>query len=68
MQPWPSWFETALARFLTMRVYNFVYRHTGGPHPEERPLGRVSKDEVTELQKSLQMRQVMRERDNLFLA
>jgi hypothetical protein len=30
-----SWFETAQERLLTMR----------DPHPEERPLGRVSKDE-----------------------
>src|ERR1700722_2538016 len=38
-----AWFETrGVAALLTMRA--------GGPHPEERPLGRVSKDEATDLQ------------------
>jgi hypothetical protein len=37
-----SWFETrGVAALLTMRVKE-------EPHPEERPPGRVSKDEATE--------------------
>jgi hypothetical protein len=49
-----SWFETrGVAALLTMRVWivNVWIEKDVGPHPEERALARVSKDEATELEK-----------------
>jgi hypothetical protein len=57
-----SWFETrGVAALLTMRVRDArrcrAPHHEGlRPHPEERALARVSKDEATELENALASR------------
>jgi hypothetical protein len=57
--PTATWFETrSLAALLTMRVSDLILRSpppagVSKPHPEERRLRRVSKDEATALESAL---------------
>jgi hypothetical protein len=47
---WASWFETREDALLTMRVEADLFLTTSAgsrPHPEERRMRRVSKDEAT---------------------